>query len=175
MRRKPSLIVLAPTALAALLALAGATGVYAQATHSGPRQPAPEMQAMHEAHDRQRAQDLRTILRLRPDQDGALTTFLAAHDHTKPPMMDHDGPPPEGLTTPQRLDEMAKRGARKDIERQKHIEALKTFYAALSPEQRQVFDALERMHGPPHGPGSMHGMMHGMHGPGGPPPGEAED
>ena len=55
--------------------------------------------------------------------------------------------------------------------RQKHVEALRAFYAALSPEQRQVFDALQRVEGP--GPGGGPGFgHHGFGGPGfGGPPG----
>ncbi len=179
-------------ALAALAAatLAGSAGLATQGwaqqdDHRGP--PADmraKMQAMRDAHEKQHAQDLRTILRLRPDQEGALTAFLQSHKGPEGPRGDHRGPPggPNGgpgprppMTTPQRLDEMAKRESEHAAMQQKHAEALRTFYAALSPEQRQVFDALQRMHG---GAGERGGWgghrgfgghMGGPGGPGGPP------
>jgi hypothetical protein len=191
-------------ALSALIAL-GASAVspaaWAQDDHRGARpagdrpnadQMHARMQAMHEAHERQRAADLRTILRLRPDQEGALTAFLASH---KPPMGgpngggkggEHRGPRADGaaqaapMTTPQRLDEMSHREAEHAAMRQRHVDALKAFYAALSPDQKQVFDALQRLHGGGHGGHGGHGHggwghpgfggMRGPGGPGGPPP-----
>jgi hypothetical protein len=125
---------------------------------------------MREAHEQQRVADLRTVLRLRPDQEPALNAFLQAglQAGRRPKMDGRRGPPPQGaaMTTPQRLDEMAKREAERTAEGQRRAEALRTFYAALSPDQRQVFDALMRLQGPR---GGMHGP--GGYGRGGPPPG----
>ena len=137
--------------LATLIGLGAAVpAAWAQDDHRAQHPPAREMhakmQAMREAFERQHAQDMRTILRLRPDQEPALTAFLQSRrpafdraDH-QPPSQDA-GP----LTTPQRLDEMARREAEHAAMRQRRSEALRTFYAALSPEQRQVFDALQRI------------------------------
>jgi Spy/CpxP family protein refolding chaperone len=171
-------------ALSALAALAAASiaapAAWAQDDHRGPPpthdQMHARMQAMHEAHERQRAQDLRTILRLRPDQEAALTAFLASHKRPeKGPGERHGqaGEPPMGpMTTTQRLDMMARRESERAAMQQRHAEALRTFYGALSPEQKQVFDALQRMHRG-HGMGG-HGWGHhgfGGHGPMGGPPG----
>lgn len=140
------------------------------------------MQQMREAHERQRAADMRTILRLRPDQEAALTAFMQSHDRRGKGggSAERRGPPGDGamaMTTPQRLDEMARRDSERDAMKKRHAEALRTFYAALSPDQRQVFDALQRMHGGGrggwgggHSGGGMHGPMGGHGGPGGPPP-----
>ena len=49
------------------------------------------------------------------------------------------------LTPQQRLDERAKRTAELQAFATKRAESLRTFTAALSPEQRQVFDALNRL------------------------------
>ena len=183
-------------ALAALAAatLAGTAAWAQQDDHRGPPADArakmhAQMQAMREAHEKQHAQDLRTILRLRPDQEGALTAYLQSHKRPEGPRGDRQGPPGgpgrtpgaapgAPMTTPQRLDAMARREAEHAAMQQKHAEALRAFYAALSPEQRQVFDALQRMHGGGHGGGHMgghggwggHGMGGRMGGPGGPPP-----
>lgn len=152
-------------ALAPALALAAA----AHAQPAGPPQgahdrPMAEMKARHEAMQKQHLDDLRTILRIRPDQEAALAAFVDAH---KPQMRESKGPG-EGraLTTPQRLEEMAKRDGEMSAQRARMRDALAKFYAALSPEQQKVFDALQRMHGP--GPMGGHRMM--MHGgPGGGP------
>jgi hypothetical protein len=78
------------------------------------------------------------------------------------------------MTTPQRLDAMASRDAAHEAMQRRHADALRAFYTALSPDQRQVFDALQRMQGHPgrggrgrHAFGGMHGPMGG---PGQPPP-----
>lgn len=170
------------------LALSLATLAHAQPPapprHDGPPAEArAEMKAMHEAMMKQHLEDLKTVLRLRPDQEAALQAFVAAHH---PPDMDKremrlpEGRPP--MSTPERLDEMAKHDAERTAERQKAAQALKTFYAALSPEQQKVFDALQRLQGPHGGPGGRHMMMMGpppgmpgdhmmmRHGEGGPPP-----
>ena len=164
-------------------------------------------QRMHE-HTEMHARHLHDLLQLRPDQDAALQTLMAA---MAPPRMDHMsdhhmgpggpggagghmdhhmGPGADGhddmakLTTPQRLDKMAammsERTARRQAEFQKHAEAIKAFYAVLSPEQKRAFDAM-----PPHMFGGMHDhhgdggeghgdwghhMGHGPGGPGAPPP-----
>jgi Spy/CpxP family protein refolding chaperone len=155
-----------PTIRHAALALIAAASIAAPAAHAqqqqDPRGPSAEMkarmQAMREGRERQRAQDLRTILRLRPDQEAALTAFLQSHKRpdgepgAKPG--DRRGPPAEAgmaMTTPQRLDEMAKRDAERDATQQRRAEALRTFYAALTPDQRPVFDALQRLQGRDHG------------------------
>lgn len=153
------------------VALALATVAYAQppapppAHHEDgmPEMHHADMKAMHEAMMKQHIEDLKTVLRLRPDQEAALQALVAAHH---PPEMGemHDkmfGGPPKAMTTPERLDEMAKHEAAMAAEHQKAAQALKTFYAALSPEQQKVFDALQRLQGPM----GMHGMHggHGMH------------
>ncbi|HEX5263685.1 MAG TPA: hypothetical protein VFW13_09170, partial [Phenylobacterium sp.] len=96
-------------AVSMVLALASvaAPAAWAQAQPRGDRQAPPEIQAMREARERQRAQDLRTILRLRPDQEPALTAFLQSRKPRNGAPPDRRGPPPAALTTPQRLDEMA--------------------------------------------------------------------
>jgi hypothetical protein len=100
-------------------------------------------QAMRETHERQRAQDLKAILRLRPDQEPALTAFLQRP--TPPHAEPHGLPPAETMTTPQRLDAMARREAEHAQARQLRAENVRAFYAALDGPQRQAFDALMRL------------------------------
>lgn len=133
------------------------------------------MKARHEAMAKQHLEDLRTVLRLRPDQEPALAAFVAAH---RPPPGGPMGSPMAGkmgpgdddaaLTTPQRLERQAKREAEMDAQKAKRREALAKFYAALSPDQQKVFDALQRLQGP-RGPGMGGGPgMHMMRMKGGP-------
>jgi hypothetical protein len=100
----------------------------------------------------ERAHHLHDILNLRPDQDAALNAMLEAlapaghRDEMK-----HEGPQAmEGLTTPQRLDQMAARMAEHDAAFQRRSTAIKQFYAALSPEQQRAFDALPALIGGGH-------------------------
>lgn len=163
-------------------ALVPALMIVAGVAQAQPAPPEPraqpigaDMQARIDARRTQHMDDMRTILRLRPDQEAALRAFVEAH---KPPPRDV-APPPADMTTPQRLETMAKREAEMRAEHDRMREALAKFYAALSPEQQKVFDALQRLHGPPPrpgpddvlirgGPGRPMMMMHGP-GPGAPP------
>jgi hypothetical protein len=108
----------------------------------------PRMHEMMEKHREAAAHDLHTILNIRPDQEAAFSAFEASM--TPPPReekMKHDHAAMTAMTTPQKLDMMQARMT-KHLERmQTRIAAVKTFYAALSPQQQQVFDALHRMHG----------------------------
>ena len=185
-----TLIALGATATTASAALAQAAAP--QTAAHGPRGDGrggdmrARMAAMREAHERQRAQDLRPILRLRSDQEPALSAFLASHKRPDHPPGGPDGgrrgpPGPQGapMTTTQRLDMEDRRMAQMSARRQQREAALRAFYAALSPDQRQVFDALQRTQGHGHdGFGHHGGFGHrGFGGPGGPdgPPGRGDD
>lgn len=169
---------LVPALAVAVLAAPAAFAQPMPPGHEGmnPEQMMARMKARHEAMEKQRLEDLRTVLRLRPDQEPALAAFVAAH---RPPpggpmggpmagMMGH-GDGDDALTTPQRLERQAKREAAMDAQRAKRREALTKFYAALSPDQQKVFDALQRLQRPrgPGGPGAH--MMHMKGGEGGGP------
>lgn len=71
--------------------------------------PSAELKARHEALQKQHLEDLKTVLRLRPDQEPALAAFVEAH---KPKWHERKGPAePMPLTTPQRLEEMSRHEA----------------------------------------------------------------
>jgi hypothetical protein len=61
------------------------------------------------------------------------------------------------LTTPQRLDRMQARMAERQARVAQHADAVKRFYAQLSPSQQRAFDALHQGRG-------GHGMRHGHDG-----------
>jgi len=134
----------------------------------------PDRTRMHEMMEQHRAamaQDLRTILKIRPDQEAAFSTFQAS---MTPPARDgrmkQDRGAMETMTTPQKLDMMLTKMDEHMARMRRHVEAAKAFYAVLSPEQQHVFDALEHMH---HrgmgGHGGWGGRKHGMGGDGPPP------
>ncbi len=174
---------------AGLIVLAAGGAALAQPPHpgAGPGRGAPEAgarldpqarAAMEQRRAERRAQrnrDLVTVLRLTPAQTGALEAFVASQAPPRRDMRDGPGagPPEPGLlTTPQRLDEQARRSDERRAFETRRTQGLRDFYAVLSPEQRQVFDALERLRDSG-GPGVGHGGPGGPGGPGrpdGPPP-----
>ena len=102
-------------------------------------------------HERQeaKAKALHDILNLRPDQDAAFQAFQAAMAPSSR-MNRRDGQNHEAeaaLSTPQRLDHMADRMARRQAEFQQRASAIKQFYSVLSPEQQRAFDALQALMG----------------------------
>jgi hypothetical protein len=103
-----------------------------------------------------RAQDLKTILALRPDQDAAFAAYQASM--TRSLKRDHrDREAWKTMTTPQRLDAALTRLSEREARMRAHAEATKAFYAALSPKQQEVFDALGRLHHGGMGRGGWHG------------------
>jgi periplasmic protein CpxP/Spy len=169
--------------LAGLLATAGA-GAIAQTTtnpqgDAGVTAPAPQARsqarpqgermgrhdpAKMQAAMAKRQAEMKAKLKITPAQEGAWTAFTAA---MQPPasMMGRPGPEQRAdldkLTTPQRIDKMREMRAQRMAEMDKRMDATKTFYSALSPEQQKVFDAGHAMRGGRHG-GGHHGSMGGM-------------
>jgi periplasmic protein CpxP/Spy len=99
-----------------------------------------KMQAMMD----KRQADLKIKLKITSAQEGAWTAFTTA---MKPPAdmaQNHDAMRAEmqKLTTPERIDKMKAMRATRDAEMDKRSAAVKTFYAALTSEQKAVFDAL---------------------------------
>jgi hypothetical protein len=126
--------------------------------------PGMDMAFMHHgraADPEKRAQRLRDILQLRPDQDGALKAYLDAttmkieikrdvvikdkadkKDGDKKEWVEHAPP-----TTLERLDHMSKAA---DMMK-KRAEATRAFYLALTPAQQKTFDILGMGEGAPGG------------------------
>ena len=171
------LLILTPALLALSLSAQAQPGHPPGMHGEGP--PMAEMKAMHEAMAAQRMADMKTLLRLRADQEPALTALMEAESPKG--MRLHGGPggmmrQPKAMTTPQRLDDMAKRDADRATAQDKRRKALSTFYAVLSPDQQRAFDALSRLR--QGGPGGHGGpeirriIMRGS--PGGSPPGDLD-
>jgi protein CpxP len=163
--------------VAGLIATAGFAS-YAQTTSSpAPSQPTMQKAASGEwaghmgkmspekmkARMAKHLDALKAKLKITTTQEGAWTSFTAAMQ--PPAHMEHQRPDQaemEKLTTPERIDKMRSLRSQHMTEMQaamdKRDDAIKTFYAALTPEQQKVFDTEHaRM-------GEHHGDKHRMHG-----------
>jgi protein CpxP len=137
---------------AALLALGFAAGAQAPATapaappaasagqghymgHHGRMDPARMQERMAKRQER-----LKQKLQLTPAQESAWTAYVAA---MKPPanLQRPDRAELAKLTTPDRIDRMKALRNAHLAEMDKRGDATKTFYAALTAEQKKMFDA----------------------------------
>jgi len=122
------------------------------------------------------------ILGITPDQEAAFQAYAdALHPQRPAPgAPERDWPDHKALaamTTPERLDLMAQRMDAREAKMHARFErvvaATKTFYAALTPEQKRIMDSLPELeHGEGHAWDHKGGMghLHGGPGPMGPPP-----
>ncbi len=91
----------------------------------------------------ERQAKLKAELKLAPEQEAAWSAFVA-RTAPEPRMAGKDGAQREDwskLTTPERLDKMQARHAERGEQMAKRIDATKSFYAALTPEQQKTFDS----------------------------------
>lgn len=154
---------LTPLAVAGAIALSAAGASFAQpAPQPGPgpaegrgwQRPDPAQMA------ERRAERLRAVLQLRPDQEPALRALMAASqpDRAKWERRRQERAQMRNLTTPQRLDRMQARMSERQAAFAKRAEAIRRFYAQLSPAQQKAFDALHE------GRGGFDGRRHGGRG-----------
>ncbi len=180
------------TALAAVFVGLSATAI-AQNT-SAPAKPAgqhgatmdpaqqAEMQKRMAERHAQRMERLKAELKLSPAQETAWKAYVARTEPTPPkaPAAEQDW---SKLSTPQRMEAMQALHNERSAEMSKRIDATKSFYAQLTPEQQKTFDAQSglqragmkgehRKGGHGHHGGDRHqGMGGGMGCEGGPMPG----
>ena len=92
--------------------------------------------------------DLKTQLKLSPKQEKAWNDFASASIPAKPAMAktDRQGMRDEfrKLNTPQRMDKMLAKAEQRHTRTVQRAQAVKKFYAQLSPEQQRVFDEQAR-------------------------------
>ena len=155
------------------LALAGALAL--SAAGAGMAQPAPGSTADRpDAHEfrradraqqaEQRAERLRAILQLRPDQEPALRVLIDSMRPSAEQMQRRQAERGETrrLPTPERLDRMQARMSERQAQFARRAEAIKRFYAQLTPSQQRAFDAMPMGHRGHDGRG--HGMEPGYPG-----------
>jgi hypothetical protein len=100
------------------------------------------------------ARQIRQRLRLRPDQEVALNSFVQAV--APPPGMEekmrHQEEAARTMTTPQRMDMMISQMDEMRRMMLSRVQATKAFYAQLTPDQQHAFDQMGAEDGPG-GPG----------------------
>lgn len=157
----------------AMSASGDSDGHHAAAGQHGPRgeRPDPSRFAQHmaERHARHLA-ELKAKLQITTSQEAAWNQFATA---IQPPVIDSQRPDRaafEKMTTPQRIDAMLQRVDERQAQMHQRGEAVKNFYAQLTPEQQKIFDARGL------GMMGMHGKGHPGHdGPPPPPPPHERD
>lgn len=128
-----------------------------QAADAPARRPGgADMQKRHEERMAQRQAALKEKLKLTAAQESAWTTFTSAMQPGERPARP-DPKELDKLTTPQRIDRMRELRAQHTAQAERRDEAVKKFYAVLTPEQQKTFDT-EARHA---GPGMHHGGPHG--------------
>ena len=160
-----------PILLATLLA-AASTWSMAQTAPAPTASPAATAQATQPDGTRaqrwaerraQRQEQLKAALKLSPAQEGAWTAYTAAMQPPAQRPARMDRAEMAQLTTPQRIERMQAVQAERQQFMNQRLDAVKAFYAQLTPEQQKVYDqqSLRRGDGYGHGP-RMHGGP-GMH------------
>lgn len=148
-------------ATSALVALAQSGPGPAAGPGAGPGMHQPDGERQARQHKRmeedmaKRAADLKAKLKLSAEQESNWNAFLAA---MKPPAR-ASMPKREDLaklSTPERLDKMNELRKQRDAAFEQRDAATRTFYGALTAEQKKVFDestARSHRHGPHRGHG----------------------
>ena len=115
--------------------------------------------ARMQQHMAQRMEKFKQTLQLSPAQEGAWNSYVAAlkpsgnfHRHNRAEFAQ--------LTTPERIDRMRAARAERIAEMDRRDEATKTFYAALSPQQKKTFDDTTARRGQHHRGGQRHHAVH---------------
>lgn len=166
----------AATALAAALMGAAAVPAMAQpappapapaATAERPQRPMTPEQRQQRMGERQaqHAEAFKKKLQLTPAQEPAWNTFQQAmKPGERHAQLDRKGL--EQLSTPERIDRMRALRMQRTAEADRRGDAVKAFYATLTPAQQKTFDAeSSRMHGRGFGKGDRgpRGEQHGRH------------
>ncbi len=125
----------------------------------GWKQPDPaKMQAFFD----KRMEKFKILLQLTAAQEGVWTSFAAAIRPPSTLSARPDRAEIEKMTTPERLDKLHALRVARSAQMDKREDATKTFYAALNPSQRKVFDMetlkllrprhmMQRLHNPMQG------------------------
>ncbi len=171
----------APTAADLMLARADAprSGHGPGASGLSPEERQTRMAKRFERYEARRTERLNALkadLKITTEQEAAWLAFInrTAPDTSKMKKRMVQRQDWQGLTTPERIDRMQAMHAERQAMMNKRLDAVKSFYAVLSPEQQKVFDqkGMRSVRGGKHmrmgqGKGSHHGhkgMRHGKHG-----------
>ncbi|MBX3608893.1 MAG: Spy/CpxP family protein refolding chaperone [Hydrogenophaga sp.] len=145
----------------------GEAHAHAKGKPMDPQRHAERLQHMQERMAEHQAR-LKASLQLTPQQEPAWNAFVARmqpQPRPEQPRMDRDAW--KGLSTPERLDRMEALKAERDKAMAQRHDAIRSFYAQLTPSQQKAFDAQQgmgMMRAGMRGPG-MHGHHDGEHRP----------
>jgi hypothetical protein len=114
----------------------------------GARDPARAEQRRARMQERaaKRLGELKAQLRITPAQEGAWTAWTSTLQPGARNFQRPDRAEFALMTTPERIDRMRALRAARQAEMDKRLDATKTFYGALSSEQKAVFDAVGMKH-----------------------------
>ena len=101
--------------------------------------------------------ELKQKLQITPAQEGAWTAFAAALQPPATPMARPDREAMSRMTTPERIDQMRAMRTQRNAEMDRRLDATKSFYAALTSDQRKQFDDQTARFAQR---GGRHGAMH---------------
>jgi Spy/CpxP family protein refolding chaperone len=119
-----------------LLSLSGLSLAQTAPDHKGHAPRADRMEKKHAKH----LAELKGKLKLESSQEAVWATFEQSMQVASPSVAHPDRATLEKMTTPERLDQMEAHKAQRDAQMKKHVDATKTFYAALNSTQKKVFD-----------------------------------
>lgn len=109
--------------------------------HEGHGARMEKMREHRSQHHQKRLAELQARLQLQPPQEAAWTTFSQAMQPPATPATRMEHSALEKLPTPERIDQMQALHAQRQTQMKQRGEAIKAFYAQLSPEQQKTFDA----------------------------------
>jgi protein CpxP len=101
--------------------------------------------------------ELKQKLQITPAQEDAWTAFAAALQPPATPMARPDREAMSRMTTPERIDQMRAMRTQRNAEMDRRLDATKSFYAALTSDQRKQFDDQTARFAQR---GGRHGAMH---------------
>lgn len=154
--------------LAVLAMSVAVSAVYAQTPAAGTPANHSAMAEKMQKHMQERMEKHRAMvhdqLKITADQETAWKTFIESTSQHMQKMMGErpDHHVHETLSAPAMLEKQLERSKEHVTMMQKQLDALKTFYAVLTPEQQKTFDAIhKRMHHRAKMMRHMAGMEHG--------------
>jgi periplasmic protein CpxP/Spy len=99
------------------------------------------MQRFREERMQRRLGELKQILQITPQQEGAWASWTTAIRPTQFQFQRPSRVELARMTTPERIDRMKAVRAQRGADMDKRLDATKTFYAGLNAEQKRLFDA----------------------------------
>ena len=108
--------------------------------HQMSEQRMAQMQSRRAERRAKRLQELKVFLQLQGNQEADWSTFSAALQTPMARPAPVNPAEMEKLTTPERIDKMMAMKAAREAQINSRMNAVKTFYARLNPQQQKVFD-----------------------------------